>query len=665
MDLWKHKALIHNVAYNDEILLYALTEQNYDLDRKVNNLELATRENTAEVKKLVEVINKESESMTNVVDSQAKLIIENIKIGRQMEDMIKANSTAAEIKPEEPKVLWVGTSLSDQHLDQSILEEKTKTKVDKLKAFTITRSEGKKNKNLNAEDLVSKALENNGYEVLVLELGVNEVSNLNIEAEKHVLREHMRNHMEKLFHLALQYITDHPNLKVVVLNRLPRLDSAIRSDLSRWADQDMARLWEENGRLDSIVIESLNLQVGSARDKEDVFGRKHGTKSFGIHLRGRAGNKEFTYRATKLLHRVIVRKENSGKKEDRNEEERKREERQKEEKRKAEDKTRERERKAEAYKKEDNTKLQEKDRENEKRRKEEKQRRMASIRKREEESKRRIQENVWKENRRKLNMKKKEERMKRSDVQQQREYDESGREGQACQEAGRREGSSGRREGQARRPAWQEAGRREGGSGRREGQAWQEGGRREGSSGRREWQARRPAWQEAGRREGRREGSSGRREGQVWQEGGRRKAREDYEERRKARELRHRDAENRDYRRAVRGRRHNSPFYEAGEGRNEARYSRELNREVDYPRVSTREDRQYREEGRYSRKEREDGSSGWSRGREDKSTSGGRREVRQPRQEREAGYLPSMQEYPPLTRAGNGRRGAPAPPVWA
>ena len=81
--------------------------------------------------------------------------------------------------------------------------------------------------------------------------------------------------------------------------------------------------------------------------------------------------------------------------------------------------------------------------------------------------------------------------------------------------------------------------------------------------------------------------------------------------------------------------------------------------------MSRREDRQYREEGSYSRKEREDGSSGWSRGREDKSTSGGRREVRQPRQEREAGYLPSMQEYPPLTRAENGRRGAPAPPVWA
>ena len=70
---------MHDVAYNDEILLYALTEQNYDLDIKVNNLELATRENTAEVKKLVEVVFKESVSMANIVDSQAQLIIETLR----------------------------------------------------------------------------------------------------------------------------------------------------------------------------------------------------------------------------------------------------------------------------------------------------------------------------------------------------------------------------------------------------------------------------------------------------------------------------------------------------------------------------------------------------------------------------------------------------------
>ena len=54
MDLWKHKALVHGVAYSDEILLYVLTEQNFELDKKVRQLEDATRENTAEVRKLVD-----------------------------------------------------------------------------------------------------------------------------------------------------------------------------------------------------------------------------------------------------------------------------------------------------------------------------------------------------------------------------------------------------------------------------------------------------------------------------------------------------------------------------------------------------------------------------------------------------------------------------------
>ena len=96
---------------------------------------------------------------------------------------------------------------------------------------------------------------------------------------------------------------------MVLLNLLPRLDSVIRSELSRRANQDMARLWEENGRLDNIVLESLNLQVGLAREREEVFGRKLGTKGFGIHLRGKFGKQEFTYRAVKLLQKVLGREQ--------------------------------------------------------------------------------------------------------------------------------------------------------------------------------------------------------------------------------------------------------------------------------------------------------------------------------------------------------------------
>ena len=59
--------------------------------------------------------------------------------------------------------------------------------------------------------------------------------------------------MEKLFHMALQYITDYPDLRVVLLHRLPRLDSIDRANLSREADMAMTRVWEENGRPVNII----------------------------------------------------------------------------------------------------------------------------------------------------------------------------------------------------------------------------------------------------------------------------------------------------------------------------------------------------------------------------------------------------------------------------
>ena len=81
-----------------------------------------------------------------------------------------SNSIPKATNVEKQKVPWAGTSLSSQHLDKDTIEKKTNTRVDKLKVFTITREEGKKNKNLNAKELVPRALEDNQYDILVLEL---------------------------------------------------------------------------------------------------------------------------------------------------------------------------------------------------------------------------------------------------------------------------------------------------------------------------------------------------------------------------------------------------------------------------------------------------------------------------------------------------------------
>ena len=83
------------------------------------------------------------------------------------------------------------------------VEQNYNVNVDKLKAFTISGEDGKINRNLNAELLLPKALERKKYNLMVLEMGVNEVSNIDLNLEQHVMEEIIKNHMEKLFLLAV------------------------------------------------------------------------------------------------------------------------------------------------------------------------------------------------------------------------------------------------------------------------------------------------------------------------------------------------------------------------------------------------------------------------------------------------------------------------------
>ena len=212
--------------------------------------------------------------------------------------------------------------------------------------------------------------------------------------------------------MALQYITDYPDLRIVLLHRLPRLDSTDRASLSREADMAMTRMWEENGRPVNVILESLHLQVNSAKEKEEVFGRHMGNNGFGIHLRGVAGSKEFTYRAARLLLKVM------GKGEDKNNTKEGEESRRKEANMSGDSKNKYNQRTIEEEKKKGEK------RKHEDKKKEEKKIRIEAIKKREDESKARIRDNMRKEAERKEKENKRIAEMRRSDEMQQREENE-------------------------------------------------------------------------------------------------------------------------------------------------------------------------------------------------------------------------------------------------
>ena len=685
LNLWRHKAMVHGEGYDEDFLLYILTEQNYELQEKIKKLEEATKENSVEVQKVRVALVHEDVAMVDIVDNQADLIIDSLKVNRKIDDLMKTNNPNA---ADEPSILWVGTSLSNEHLNNSILQENTNTKVNKLKAFTISGGDGRRNKSLNIEDLVPKALADKKYDLIVIESGVNEISNMDIRKEGHVLREEVRNKMEKLFLLAVKYSTDFPDLKVVLLNRLPRLDSTLRADLGREADKAMAKLWEGCGSPDNIILESLNLQVDSPREKEEVFGRQGGKGAHGIHLRGPAGAKEFTYRAGRLLRKVLgserkeekERRSGAGRGEERKEEEKKRKEIEQKRRNRREEEIQHQVTK-------------------------ERQRRMTEIRMREEESRMRIQENRRQEQIRKQNKEKREERIRVSDMRQQEKYAKKRRSTRySNQETGAGEepswarvtaagGSNGRERGTRRSNSDYEERKRA-----REARHW-EADEREGRPDCRERRLRRGYTNEGRKhwvpREMRRDRSPPREE--------RRELRTFREDRRAAS---HRREERREPRTFREDRRAAGPRREVRrEPRtfSEDRRGRRLHREVGKGLGTFREDRRrssvHREERRDLRSFREDRRAASPRreerrelrtAREDRRGSGMRREERKDprtsredrraasprreerredyyyhgkrgdREEKEQGFF-SMHQFPLLRGAGNGRRGAVAP----
>ena len=116
-------------------------------------------------------------------------------------------------------LLWCGTSLSDQALSTLDCSLHTRFSVRKLKAFTINASGATYRPEVNAEEILRNQFE--GEEFLILEQGVNEVSNAcgeNFEEDKQFIASKMR----ELDELS-QELYERNNLKkVVLLKRLIR-----------------------------------------------------------------------------------------------------------------------------------------------------------------------------------------------------------------------------------------------------------------------------------------------------------------------------------------------------------------------------------------------------------------------------------------------------------
>ena len=135
-------------------------------------------------------------------------------------------------------LLWCGTSLSDQALSTLDCSLHTRFSVRKLKAFTINASGATYRPEVNAEEILRNQFE--GEEFLILEQGVNEVSNAcgeNFEEDKQFIASKMRELVE-----LSQELYERNNLKkVVLLKWLIRCDNVKKTELSRYSDMQRVK----------------------------------------------------------------------------------------------------------------------------------------------------------------------------------------------------------------------------------------------------------------------------------------------------------------------------------------------------------------------------------------------------------------------------------------
>ena len=100
--------------------------------------------------------------------------------------------------------------------------------------------------------------------------------------------------------------------KIIIVKRLARFDRGstdlikIKSELSKFGNAVYDQLWLKRGRPDRIQIVDVNLKCSdSGYLKNLIFGNPDFSNYDGVHLRGKAASRHFTYRAVQAVKPVL------------------------------------------------------------------------------------------------------------------------------------------------------------------------------------------------------------------------------------------------------------------------------------------------------------------------------------------------------------------------
>ena len=216
----------------------------------------------------------------------AKTILSLSLKGKNPHYSVKQAVVVSMVLPKE-NVLFVGTSLSSQHLIKAQVDKECKCNVTVLKCYTITRKDGEYRPELNIEDLLPIKLKQKHFDLCIIETGVNEISNMKYDR---FTKKNIYLKMKKLFDIVISL---DQNIKFIILNRTPRSDCSLKMKVTRMSNKAINRIMKSR-QPKNIQIDNLNIEKGkSVLGKLGEIDSVSGKRADGIHLRGPKGSKVF------------------------------------------------------------------------------------------------------------------------------------------------------------------------------------------------------------------------------------------------------------------------------------------------------------------------------------------------------------------------------------
>ena len=139
-------------------------------------------------------------------------------------------------------VMLVGTSITAQSLNLDKLQKNTKKKVKVVKCYTITKEKAMFMPDLNIEDVAIEIIKEEEFDWIIVEVGVNEISNMDTRKSNEENVKEVTELVIKLMDQARKMINVQPGVKVVLLKQIERFDS---KEKKIWRDKMNRELYKK------------------------------------------------------------------------------------------------------------------------------------------------------------------------------------------------------------------------------------------------------------------------------------------------------------------------------------------------------------------------------------------------------------------------------------